>query len=67
MPRRLPETQVALLEAASATDQKTIDRLAEETGEKEETLTRAAFELADECLLAVTERTAQNLSLTDEA
>jgi phenylalanyl-tRNA synthetase alpha chain len=67
MPRRLPETQVALLEAASATDEKTIDRLAEETGEKSETLTRAAFELADEGLLAVTERTARDLSLTDEA
>jgi phenylalanyl-tRNA synthetase alpha chain len=66
MPRRLPETQVALLEAASATDEKTIDTVAEAIGEKPETLTRAAFELADDGLLTVTERTAEDLSLTDE-
>jgi phenylalanyl-tRNA synthetase alpha chain len=63
---KLPATEVALLEAASATDSKPIASLAEETGEKPETLTRAAFELEDRGLLAVEERTEETRSLTDE-
>ncbi|MFB6117412.1 phenylalanine--tRNA ligase subunit alpha [Halosegnis sp.] len=63
---KLPATQVALLEAASATDTRTLASLAEETGEKPESLTRAAFELADEGLVALEERTNERLSLTDE-
>jgi len=66
MPRRLPETQVALLEAASATDAKTTEQLAEELGEPPQAVTRAAFELADEGLLAVEEREDAAVTLTDE-
>ena len=63
---KLPDAQVAVLEAASASDPKTIEQLAEETGHKPETVTGAAFELADEGLLAVEERTETHASLTDE-
>jgi phenylalanyl-tRNA synthetase alpha chain len=66
MPRRLPETQVALLEAASATDEKTVEQLAEAMDEKPETVTRAVFELEDEGLLSLEERRAQEVSLTEE-
>jgi phenylalanyl-tRNA synthetase alpha chain len=48
---RLPERQLAVLEAASATDERTIGDLAAETGLKPETVTGAAFELRDEGLL----------------
>ncbi|MFC7176535.1 phenylalanine--tRNA ligase subunit alpha [Halosegnis marinus] len=63
---KLPATEVALLEAASATDPRTVEQLAEETGEKPEAVTRAAFELADEGLVAVEERTEESYALTDE-
>ena len=63
---KLPDTEVALLEAASATDTKTIAQLAEETGEKPETLTRAAFELEERGLVAVEEYEAEDVTLTDE-
>jgi phenylalanyl-tRNA synthetase alpha chain len=66
MPRRLPETQVALLEAASATDPKTTEQLADELGEPTPAVTRAALELADEGLLAVEEREEGTVRLTDE-
>jgi len=45
---RLPERQLAVLEAASATDERTIDEIAAETGLKPETVTGAAFDLRDE-------------------
>jgi phenylalanyl-tRNA synthetase alpha chain len=63
---KLPATEVALLESASATDPKTIGSLAESTGEKPEALTRAAFELEAEGLVAIEERVEETLSLTDE-
>ncbi|WP_255198249.1 phenylalanine--tRNA ligase subunit alpha [Halorarius litoreus] len=63
---KLPDTEVALLEAASATDTKTIAQLSEETGEKPETLTRAAFELAEKGLVDVEEYEAEDVTLTDE-
>jgi phenylalanyl-tRNA synthetase alpha chain len=63
---KLPEPQVAVLHAASATDERTIDHLADETGHKPETVTGAAFELRDEGLVAVAERTETDVTLTDE-
>ncbi|SHH41927.1 phenylalanine--tRNA ligase subunit alpha [Halobaculum gomorrense] len=63
---RLPQAQVALLEAASATDAKTIEQLADETDLKPETVTRAAFDLRDEGLVAVGERVDESATLTDE-
>jgi len=63
---QLPDAQVAVLEAASATDEKTIEQLVDETGEKPATLTGATFDLADEGLIEVVERTEETLALTDE-
>ncbi|WP_280535985.1 phenylalanine--tRNA ligase subunit alpha [Halopenitus sp. POP-27] len=63
---RLTESQLAVLEAASATDDRPIDDLAAEIGEKPETVTRAAFELADEGLLAVSEAEQVSVTVTDE-
>ncbi|MEF8757423.1 MAG: phenylalanine--tRNA ligase subunit alpha [Halobacteriales archaeon] len=63
---KLPEAQVAVLEAASASDPKTIEQLAEETGHKPETITGAVFELEDDGLLAVEERSESSASITDE-
>ncbi|MFT4883402.1 MAG: phenylalanyl-tRNA synthetase alpha chain [Natronomonas sp.] len=63
---RLPETQVALLEAASATETKTVAQLAEELGEDPAAVTRAAFELEDDGLVAVEEHVAEEVDLTEE-
>ncbi len=63
---KLPESQVAVLEAASANEEQTIADLAEETGLKPETVTGAVFELEDEGLLSVDERTEESVSLTEE-
>ncbi|SFH01460.1 phenylalanyl-tRNA synthetase, alpha subunit [Halopelagius inordinatus] len=63
---RLPESQVAVLNAASATDAQTIDRLATETGLKPETVTQAAFELADEGSLEIEETEDVTHELTEE-
>ncbi|MFQ3318964.1 MAG: phenylalanyl-tRNA synthetase alpha chain [Natronomonas sp.] len=63
---RVPETQVALLEAASATDTKTVAQIAEELGEDTAAVTRAAFELEAEGLLSVDEHVAEDVSLTEE-
>ncbi|MFB6082615.1 MAG: phenylalanine--tRNA ligase subunit alpha [Halorientalis sp.] len=64
---KLPQAQLAVLEAASADEQRTVDRVAEAADLEPETATRAAFELEDEGLLAVTERTTSDVELTDEA
>jgi len=64
---KLPQAQVAVLEAASADEQRTIDRIAEAADLKPETATRAAFELDDAGLLEVTERTTSDVELTEEA
>ncbi|WP_336344846.1 phenylalanine--tRNA ligase subunit alpha [Halalkalicoccus ordinarius] len=63
---RLPPTQAAVLEAASASEDRTIERLAEEVGEKPETVAGAVFALEEEGLLEVTERTVEGISLTEE-
>ncbi|WP_224448381.1 phenylalanine--tRNA ligase subunit alpha [Haloprofundus salilacus] len=62
---RLPESQVAVLEAAS-TDETPVGELADETGLKPETVTRAAFDLRDEGLVAIEERTETTTTLTEE-
>ncbi|SDE95235.1 phenylalanine--tRNA ligase subunit alpha [Halorientalis regularis] len=64
---KLPQAQVAVLEAASADEQRTIDRIAEAADLKPEAATRAAFELDDAGLLEVTERTTSDVELTEEA
>ncbi|MEF8791360.1 MAG: phenylalanine--tRNA ligase subunit alpha [Haloarculaceae archaeon] len=66
MPRRLPETQVVLLEAASATDARTVEQLAADLDEPPQAVTRAAFELEDAGLLAVEERGEETVTLTEE-
>ncbi|MFB6309327.1 MAG: phenylalanine--tRNA ligase subunit alpha [Haloarculaceae archaeon] len=63
---RLPESQVAVLEAASATEERTIDQVSEATDLKPETVTGAAFELEDEGLVAVSEAEAVSHEVTAE-
>lgn len=63
---RLPPTQAAVLEAASATEDRTIEQLAEELGEKPETVTGAVFALEEEGLLEVFEEAIEAVSLTEE-
>ncbi|QLG28287.1 phenylalanine--tRNA ligase subunit alpha [Halorarum halophilum] len=64
MPRS--EAEVTLLQAASATDAKTVEQLAAETDLKPETVTRAAFDLRDDGLVAVEEATEESATITDE-
>jgi phenylalanyl-tRNA synthetase alpha chain len=63
---KLPESQVAVLQAASANEAQTIDRLAVETGHKPETVTGAAFELESEGLVEVAESSEETVEPTDE-
>ena len=63
---RLPETQLALLEAASATEPKPVAQLAEELGEDPAAVTRAAFELEAADFLTVEERVTESVTLTEE-
>ncbi|RLM56839.1 phenylalanine--tRNA ligase subunit alpha [Halobellus sp. Atlit-31R] len=63
---KLPEPQVAVLNAASATDETPIEQLAAEAGLKPETATQAVFELRDDDLLDVTERDSVEYELTEE-
>ena len=63
---KLPETQLALLEAASATEPRRVAQLAEELGEDTAAVTRAAFELEAAGLLAVEERVTEDVTLTEE-
>ena len=63
---QLPEAQVAVLEAASANDAQSIDRLAEETDLDPPTVAGAAFALDEAGLVAVTERVETSATLTDE-
>ncbi len=63
---KLPEAQVAVLEAASANEAQTIDQLAEKTELNPTTATGAAFALETDGLLAVTERVEITAILTDE-
>ena len=63
---QLPEAQLAVLEAASATDERTIAQLADETALKPETLTGAAFALAEEGLVEIAKDEIETVSLTEE-
>jgi len=63
---KLPETQVAVLEAASADDPTPVEQIAEETGEQVQAVAGAAFELEEQGLLAVTERTDAELVRSQE-
>jgi phenylalanyl-tRNA synthetase alpha chain len=63
---RLPATQVALLEAASATETKTVESLADELDADATAVTNAAFELEAEGLVAVEEYEAEDVALTGE-
>ena len=63
---RLPKRQLAVLEAASATDERTVAEIAAETDAKPETVAGAAFDLADEGLVEVGSVTDETLGLTDE-
>lgn len=67
MPRSFPETQTVVLQAASATEERSIDALVAETDRKPETLTRAAFELEEAGLVTVSERSVERFELTAEA
>ncbi|WP_253738749.1 phenylalanine--tRNA ligase subunit alpha [Halohasta salina] len=64
---RLPESQLAVVEAASATDPTAVDRLADETDLDPAAVTRAAFDLREEDLVTVDERIETDAELTDEA
>jgi phenylalanyl-tRNA synthetase alpha chain len=63
---KLPHTQAAVLETASATETRTIDMIAEETDENPTAVTRAVFELEEEDLLRVDEHAVELGALTDE-
>ncbi|PSP72191.1 phenylalanine--tRNA ligase subunit alpha [Halobacteriales archaeon QS_3_64_16] len=63
---QLPGPQLAVLEAASATEKRTIAQLAAETDQEPTTLTGAAFELAEEGFIEIEEREEQSLDLTAE-
>ncbi|RCU47059.1 phenylalanine--tRNA ligase subunit alpha [Haloplanus salinus] len=63
---RLPDSQVAVLEAASATDERTIEQLSEATGLKPATVTGAAFDLEDAGLVAVSATETVSYTVTEE-
>jgi phenylalanyl-tRNA synthetase alpha chain len=63
---RLPGTQVALLEAASATETKTVESLAEQVDADPTAVTNAAFALAEDGLVEVEEYAAETVDLTEE-
>ncbi|MFB6106044.1 MAG: phenylalanine--tRNA ligase subunit alpha [Halobacteriaceae archaeon] len=64
--RELPPAQAAVLEAASATEDRTVAELAEATDLPPETVTGAVFELESAGLLDVSETVETTLSLTGE-
>jgi phenylalanyl-tRNA synthetase alpha chain len=63
---QLPATQVAVMKAADAQTQRDVPAIASETDEKPESVTRAAFELADRGLVAVSQRVEESVALTEE-
>ncbi|MFC4540547.1 phenylalanine--tRNA ligase subunit alpha [Halosolutus amylolyticus] len=63
---QLPESQVAVVEAASADEATSVDALAAATELPPETVTGAVFELEEEGLVAVDERVDETIALTDE-
>ena len=64
---QLPQAQLAVLETADAGTDRPITDIAEAADLQPEAATRAAFELEDAGLLAVSERTEESVSLTAEA
>ena len=64
---RLPDSQLAVLEAATATEPTAVDRLADQTGLDPAAVTRAAFDLREDGLVTVDETTDTSAELTDEA
>ena len=63
---QLPESQVAVLEAASADETRSVDAIAEATDLPPETVTGAAFQLEEDGLLAIDERVDETIELTNE-
>jgi len=63
---KLPDTQVAVLEAVTADELTTVESIAEATGEKPDAVRRAVLELEDEGLVNVMETTETEYRLTDE-
>ena len=63
---RLPERQLAVLEAASATDERTVAEIAAAADLKPETAAGAAFDLADEGLGEAGSVSDETVELTDE-
>ncbi len=63
---KLPNAQVAVLEAASADDPTTVAQLASETDLPPETVTGALFALSEEGLIDISERTETEIRLTEE-
>ena len=63
---KLPDAQVAVLEAASATDPKPTEQLAAETDLDPNAVAGAAFALEADGLVDVEARTAPEFDLTDE-
>ncbi len=63
---QLPEAQVAVLNAASASKHRTIEQLAGETDLPTATVTGAVFDLREEGLLAVAEETITEATLSEE-
>ncbi len=63
---QLPDAQAAVLEAASAEEATTVDALAAATDRPVETVTGAAFELAEAGLVAVEETVDETVALTEE-
>ncbi len=63
---KLPAAQVAVLDAASPTEDRPLDRIAADADLDPAAARRAAFELADEGLVAVSETETESLSLSDE-
>jgi phenylalanyl-tRNA synthetase alpha chain len=62
----LPRTAVAVLESCDAEEWRSIEELAATIDEPPETVTRAAFELADEGLVSVESETESTATLTAE-
>ncbi|RQG93145.1 phenylalanine--tRNA ligase subunit alpha [Natrarchaeobius halalkaliphilus] len=63
---QLPESQVAVVEAASADETTAVDALAAATDLPPETVTGAVFELEEDGLVVVKERVDETSRLTDE-
>jgi phenylalanyl-tRNA synthetase alpha chain len=63
---RLPETQAAVIETASATEAQSVEQLAAATDHTPQAVTRAVGELEAEGLVAVETRVTETVALTEE-